>query len=87
MKERIFQPKNSALDAAEKRITDPQQNTSVHELMGGSRMALLNSIIENTPIVLWAVDCRGKLLLCEGKGLEAFGCKSRDLVGKSLLEP
>ena len=86
MKERIFQPKNSALDAAEKGVTDQQQNTSIHELTARSRMPLLGSIIENTPVVLWAVDRNGKLLLCEGKGLEAFGYKSHDLVGRSLLE-
>ena len=86
MKERIFESKDSAFDNAEKDLTERQKNLSLHELTAQSRMGLLNSIIENSPIFLWAVDREGKLLLCEGKGLETFGSKSRDLVGKSLLE-
>lgn len=33
------------------------------------RTELLHSVIANAPVVIWAADRDGKLLLCEGKGL------------------
>jgi PAS domain S-box-containing protein len=46
----------------------------------------LRWVLENTPIVLWALDSKGIVTLSEGKALEAMGYKSGQLVGLSVLE-
>ncbi|MEJ7872996.1 MAG: PAS domain S-box protein, partial [Rubrobacteraceae bacterium] len=46
----------------------------------------LRSIVTNAPVVLFALDHEGVFTLSEGKGLEALGLKSGQLVGSSALE-
>src|SRR5882672_6769149 len=46
----------------------------------------LRWILENTPIVLWALDRDGVVTLSEGKALQSMGYKSGQLVGVSALD-
>ncbi len=46
----------------------------------------LRTIIENTPVVLFAIDRDGIFTLLEGEGLKALGLKPGALVGQSVYE-
>ncbi len=46
----------------------------------------LRKVIEGLPVVLWMIDCEGRFLLSEGKGLEAMGLKPGQVVGQSLFD-
>src|SRR5690606_29305162 len=47
---------------------------------------VLRSVVANVPIVLFAVDGHGALLLLEGRGLAALGLEVRSYVGESVYE-
>lgn len=49
-------------------------------------LALLRSIVANSPVVVWALDQRGDFLLSEGKGLKALGLEPGEVVGQSVFE-
>ncbi|MEX1254976.1 MAG: PAS domain S-box protein [Dehalococcoidia bacterium] len=46
----------------------------------------LTTIVSNAPVVLFAVDKDGVFSLSEGKGLEALGLKSEEVVGRTIAE-
>ncbi|SEP21973.1 PAS domain S-box-containing protein [Halogranum amylolyticum] len=48
--------------------------------------AQLWSLINNTPVVLFALDAEGTFLLSEGKGLETLGLEQGEVVGTSVFE-
>ncbi len=48
--------------------------------------ALLRSVVENSPIIVYALDKEGVITLSEGKGLEAVGRKPGQTVGKSVFD-
>lgn len=48
--------------------------------------ALLNTVLSNSPIILWAFDDKGVFTLSEGKGLEALGLASGEVVGQSVFD-
>ena len=50
------------------------------------RGEVLRSVVANVPIVLFAVDGRGTLLLLEGRGLTALGLEARSHAGESVYE-
>ncbi len=50
------------------------------------RAGLLNTVVRNAPIVLWALDADGVLTFSDGKGLTAFGLEPGELVGRSVFE-
>jgi diguanylate cyclase (GGDEF)-like protein/PAS domain S-box-containing protein len=47
---------------------------------------LLNTVIAQSPIVIWSADTNGIFTLSEGKGLEALGIKPGEVVGQSLFD-
>src|SRR5690606_34925111 len=47
---------------------------------------VLRSVVANVPIVLFAIDGRGVLLLLEGRGLAALGLEARSYAGESVYE-
>lgn len=47
---------------------------------------LLRLVVTNTPLILFATDPQGRVILSEGKGLALFGLHAGELVGKSLIE-
>ncbi|MGH9378581.1 MAG: PAS domain S-box protein, partial [Terriglobia bacterium] len=44
----------------------------------------LRTVVNNVPVILFAVDRMGAFTLCEGKGLEALGVKPGTLAGRSI---
>jgi PAS domain S-box-containing protein len=46
----------------------------------------LRTVISNAPVFLFALDVNGNFTLAEGRGLEALGLKSGELVGKPAAE-
>ncbi|HEY9197754.1 MAG TPA: EAL domain-containing protein [Gammaproteobacteria bacterium] len=48
--------------------------------------AMLRTVIQGFPIILWVIDRNGVFLLSEGKGLEEQGLKPGQVVGESLFE-
>jgi len=50
------------------------------------RSEVLRSVVANVPIVLFATDGRGALLLLEGRGLSALGIEARNHAGESVYE-
>ncbi len=46
----------------------------------------LRRVLANAPIVLFALDGKGRVTFCEGRGLEPLGINSRQAVGKSAFE-
>ena len=46
----------------------------------------LHTVIDNAPVILFALDRSGVLTLSEGKGLDAFGVKAGQLVGQSVFD-
>lgn len=49
-------------------------------------VALLQSVVDRVPIVLWAVDREGVITLCDGRGLDVLGRRPGELVGRRLLD-
>ncbi len=43
---------------------------------------LLDAVVNSAPLILWAVDRVGTVTLSEGRGLEAMGLRSGELVGQ-----
>ena len=48
--------------------------------------ALLNTVLSNSPIILWTIDDKGIFTLSEGKGLEALGLTPGEVVGQSVFD-
>lgn len=46
----------------------------------------LRTVVSNAPIILFALDNRGKFTLLEGKGLDALDLKSGEVVGQSVFD-
>jgi len=46
----------------------------------------LRTIISSAPLILWAMDREGVVTLSEGRGLEALGFRSGELVGQSVFD-
>ncbi|HVU49102.1 MAG TPA: response regulator [Polyangia bacterium] len=47
---------------------------------------LLRKVVENAPIVLWAIDAEGKFTLGEGRGLASLGMKPGQSIGVSVFD-
>ncbi|WP_337886381.1 diguanylate cyclase domain-containing protein [Fischerella thermalis] len=48
--------------------------------------AYLRTVVNNFPLILWAMDKNGVFTLSEGKGLEGLGLKPGEAVGQSVFE-
>ncbi|PLZ99496.1 hypothetical protein CEN50_07125 [Fischerella thermalis CCMEE 5268] len=48
--------------------------------------AYLRTVVNNFPLILWAIDKNGVFTLSEGKGLEGLGLKPGEAVGQSVFE-
>jgi PAS domain S-box len=65
------------VDVTERKLAE-EQLTKTEEL--------LRSVIGNTPVILFAFDRSGVVTLSEGKGLDTFGVKPGELVGRSIFD-
>lgn len=50
------------------------------------RHALLQTVVSNSPVVIWAIDRFGVFTLSEGAGLKALGLKPGEVVGQSVFD-
>jgi diguanylate cyclase (GGDEF)-like protein/PAS domain S-box-containing protein len=48
--------------------------------------ALLHTVIDNLPVIIWAIDDKGIITLSVGKGLEALGYEDGQVVGESIFD-
>lgn len=62
--------------SARRRVEDALRETSEH----------LNTVITNSPVIMFALDEAGIFTLYEGKGLEALNHKPGELVGQSIFD-
>lgn len=46
----------------------------------------LDTLVENLPVILFAVDDDGEIFISEGRGLASLGLESGELVGESVYE-
>lgn len=46
---------------------------------------LLHNIINTLPIILMVINTKGKISLCEGRGLKVIGIKETQAIGKSIF--
>ena len=46
----------------------------------------LQAVISNVPMLLWVLDCDGRILLSEGRLLKKLGLKAGELVGQNQFE-
>lgn len=47
---------------------------------------MLNWVINKTPVIIWAIDENGKILLSEGKSLVSLDLKPGEVVGESVFD-
>jgi PAS domain S-box-containing protein len=46
----------------------------------------LTTVVSNAPIILFSLDAHGQITLLEGKGLEALGLQSDEVIGQDVSE-
>ncbi len=46
----------------------------------------LTTVVSNAPIILFSLDANGRITLLEGKGLDALGLQSDELIGQEVAE-
>ncbi|HEY9633301.1 MAG TPA: PAS domain S-box protein [Coleofasciculaceae cyanobacterium] len=66
-------------------LRDITQNHPLHSTPL-ARERLLDSILTNAPMALYALDSKGVITFCEGKGLKDWGLKPSQLVGWSVFD-
>src|SRR5437588_3153327 len=47
---------------------------------------LLETVLRNAPLVIFALDAQGRFVLSEGKALEALGLRPGEVVGRSVYD-
>lgn len=52
----------------------------------GDSQRRLHTVVENLPIIVWAVDNEGIITLSEGQGLKRLGVTPNQLIGRSCFE-
>ena len=69
-------------------ITDTRDITTQHlqQHKLDRNHTLLNTVISNSPIIIWALDNKGVFTLSEGKGLAALGLEPGQVVGQSIFD-
>jgi len=76
----------STQPASQHLIDDDQPGANLVPPALGDSELRLRQVVENMPIVLFALDRDGIFTLSEGKGLEPLGIRPGEVVGRSALE-
>ena len=66
-------------------VSDITARKQAEEALRGTEHRL-RTIINNTPLILFALDHEGIFTLSEGKGLDLIGQKPGELVGRSIFD-
>jgi PAS domain S-box-containing protein len=64
-------------------VAPPEDDSARHQ--SGTDF-LLRKVIENAPIVLWAIDAKGLFTLGEGRGLAQLGIRPGQFLGHSIFD-
>jgi len=72
---RMIEDHRSALEAASAATRALQENQT-----------RLQFVVDQAPVVLWALDNEGSFTLSEGRGLEALGLQPGEVVGRSVFD-
>jgi len=72
---RMIEDHRSALEAASAATRALQENQT-----------RLQFVVDQAPVVLWALDTEGMFTLSEGRGLEALGLEPGEVVGRSVFD-
>jgi PAS domain S-box-containing protein/putative nucleotidyltransferase with HDIG domain len=72
---RVIEDHRSALEAASAATRALQENQT-----------RLQFVVDQAPVVLWALDNEGVFTLSEGRGLEALGLEPGEVVGRSVFD-
>ena len=69
-------------------INDARDITQLRQQQANleQKHALLNTVVSQSPIIIWAIDNEGTFTLSEGKGLEILGLQPGKVVGQSLFD-
>jgi len=69
-------------------ITDTRDISEQHRQQSSLQRshALLNTVISNSPVIIWAFDNKGIFTLSEGMGLKAIGTKPGSIVTQSIFD-
>lgn len=69
-------------------INDARDITQIREQQSKleQKHVLLNTVVAQSPIIIWAIDKDGVFTLSEGKGLSELNLKPGEVVGKSVFD-
>ena len=69
-------------------INDARDITQIREQQSKleQKHVLLNTVVAQSPIIIWAIDNDGVFTLSEGKGLSELNLKPGQVVGKSVFD-
>ena len=76
--------RTSALERANKQLLEQAVERSKTEQALRASEQRFRAVVNNTPIILFALDQNGIFTLSEGKGLESIGLKCGEVVGQSI---
>jgi two-component system, cell cycle sensor histidine kinase and response regulator CckA len=66
-------------------VVDLSEETETRQALA-EKQHLLQSLLDNAPLVLWSVDNEGRFQLSEGSALSLLGLAPGEVVGKSVTE-
>ncbi|MCB0154197.1 MAG: PAS domain-containing protein, partial [Anaerolineae bacterium] len=66
------------------RYAGSQRDNLLQAIDGGERR--FQTIVNNAPIIIFAIDKAGMITLSEGQGLQALGHKPGEVVGQSVFK-
>jgi len=83
--EQRVQNRTAALERANKKLTEQAIVRKKTEQALRASQQRFRVVVNNSPIILFALDHEGVFTLSEGKGLESIGLKPGEVVGQSVF--
>ncbi len=66
-------------------VVDLSEQTEARQALA-EKQHLLQSVLDNTPVIVWAVDRQGRVQLSEGRALSTVGLAPDEMLGKTVVE-